>query len=74
MELTKKKEEEEVVTVMLGRCTPTRESLSLTIVKEMEKMFLGLNFSQTVAQKLVEDHGMDYPWILASLPDKTWWL
>ena len=45
--------------VMLGRCTPAAESLPPTIIEEMEQMFLGLGFSQTVVQKLVDDQGID---------------
>ena len=51
----KEKEEEEVVIVTLGKWTPTTESLPLTIIKEMEEMFLRLGFSQKVTQKLVDD-------------------
>ena len=36
----------------------------------MERMFLRLCFSQTVARKLKEDQGVDSPWTLASLSDK----
>ena len=64
-------EEEEVVTVMLGRCTPAAKSLPPTIVEEIEEMFLRLGFSWTVAQKLVNDQGIDSPCTLESLPYKN---
>ena len=63
-------EEDEVDTVSLDRCTLTTKSLLLTIIKEMEEMFLRLGFSQTVVMKLVDNQGMDSPHTLASLSDK----
>ena len=45
-------------------------SLTPTMVKEMEKMFLRLGFSQAVVLKLVDDQGIDSPSTLASLSDK----
>ena len=41
------------------RHVPAKESLALTIVKEMEEMFLRLVFGQPVAMKLVDSQGMD---------------
>ena len=49
------KDEDKVVTVTLGICAPATDSPPTMIVKEMEEMFLRLDFSQTVAQKLVDD-------------------
>ena len=48
----KQKEEDVDDTLLPMRCTPTTESPPLTILKEMEKMFLRLVFSQTVATNL----------------------
>ena len=48
------KEENEVDTVMLGRCTSATECPHLTVEIEVQEMFLRLEFSQVVAQKLVE--------------------
>ena len=55
---------------MLGRHALAAESTPLTIVKEMEEMFLRLGFNQTVAQKLVEDQGIDSQWTLACFSDE----
>ena len=66
----KEKEEKEVVTVTLGWCAPAAESLPLSIIKEMEDMFLRLGFSPTVAQKLVDDQRICFPWTLARLSDE----
>ena len=44
------KEEEDVSTVMIGRCATAAESLSPMIVQEMEEIYLILGFSQMVAQ------------------------
>ena len=46
------------------------ESPPLTIIEEMEVMLLRLGFSQTVAQKLLDDKGIHSPWTIASLSDK----
>ena len=62
----KEKEKEEAVTVTLGRHAPATESSSLTIIEEIEEMLLRLGFGQTVAQKLMDDQGIDSPWIIAS--------
>ena len=59
-----------IVTLVLGRCTPATEKMLLTTVREMEEMFLRLGFSQTVAQKLVQDQGMDSPHTPASFSDE----
>ena len=40
------------------------------MVKEMKEMFLRLGFSQTVAMKIVDDLGIDSPWITAGLSDE----
>ena len=66
----KQKEEDVDDTASPARCMPDRESLPLTIIKEMEEMFLRIGFSQTVAMKLVGDQGIDSPLILASLSDE----
>ena len=66
----KDKEENKVVTVMLGRCAPAPKSLPLIIIKEMEEMFLRLGFSETVAQKLAKDQGIDSPCALANLSNE----
>lgn len=66
----KKKEEDEVVTVMLQRCTPAAESPPPTIFKEIEEIFVRLGFNQMIAQKLVEDQGIDCPQTLAGLSDE----
>ena len=58
-ETNKEKEADEVVTEMLGRCTPTEESLPLIIIKEKDEMFIRLGFSQTVTKKLVDDQRID---------------
>ena len=59
--VNKEKEEHEAVTVMTGRHAPAAKSLPPMIVKEIKAMFLRLGFSQTVAQKLVDDQGKDSP-------------
>ena len=41
-----------------------------TVKQSMERLFLRLCFSQTVARKLEEDHGIDSPQILAILSDE----
>ena len=51
----------------MAACTLAAPNLPLTVVKEMEEMFLRLGFSQAVVLKLVEDQEIDSPWILASL-------
>ena len=66
----KEKQEDEFVTVMLGRCTPAAESAPLIIIEEMEEMFLRLGFSSTVTQKLVDDQEIDSPQTLMSLSDE----
>ena len=38
--------------------------------QKMDKIFFRLESSQTVALKLMEDQGIDSPWILSSLSDK----
>ena len=43
----------------LGQQAPAIDGLSLTIIKEMEEMFLRFGFNQKVAQKLVDDQGID---------------
>ena len=43
----------------------------LTVVKEMKEVFLRLGFSQTVAMKLVDDKGIDFPLTLASQSDEN---
>ena len=63
-------EEEEAVEVPLAACTPAAPSPPPTITKEMEEMFLRLGISQVVVLKLVEDQGIDSPWMLASLSDE----
>ena len=45
-------------------------SLSPTVVKEMEEMFLRLGFNQAVVLKLVNDQGINSPCTLTSLSDK----
>ena len=55
------KEKDVVQTVLPARCSPAAESLPPTIIKQMEEMFLKLAFSQTVAMKLVDHQGIDYP-------------
>ena len=55
------KEEEKVATVVLGYFIPTVEIPPLVIKDEMQEMFLRLGFSQTIAQKLVEDQGISSP-------------
>ena len=67
----KQKEEDVAKTVPQVRCAPASESPPPTIIKEMEEMFLGLEFNQTVAMKLVDDQGIDFPWTLASLSDNN---
>ena len=52
---SKVKEEDKVVTVVLGSHTPAVESPPLAIEDKMPQMFLKLGFSQMVDQKLVED-------------------
>ena len=52
---TNNEKEEEVINVMLGRCAPAAECPPLTIVEEIEEMFVRVGFSQMVAQKLVDD-------------------
>ena len=66
----KQREEDEDDTAPPERCAPAAESLQPTTVKEMKEMFLRLGFSHTVAMKLVDDQGIDFPWTLASLSDK----
>ena len=66
----KQKEENVAETVPPVRHAPATESLSPTIIKEREEMFLRLGFSQTVAIKLVDDKGIDFPQILANLSDE----
>ena len=51
------------------RCAPAAES-PLSIIEEMEEMFLKLGFSQTVAMMLVDDQGISSPWTLSSLSDE----
>ena len=51
-------------------CAPATEDPQQIIIKEMEEMFLGLGFIQTVAMKLVDDQWIDSPWTLASLFDE----
>ena len=46
----KEKEEDEAVTVILGRCRQPAERPPQTIIKEMEMMFFQIFFSQTLAQ------------------------
>ena len=48
-------------TVLPVNHTPATECLQLTIIEEMEEMFLRLRFSQTVAMKLVDDQGIVFP-------------
>ena len=57
------------MTVTFGRHALAAESLPPTIIEEMEEMFLGLGFSETVAQKLVNDHVIDSPLTQASISD-----
>ena len=54
---------------MLVNCMPATECLPLTIKHEMQMMFFRISVSQ-MAQKLVENHGIDSPQILASLSDE----
>ena len=54
-----------------ARHAPASESLPLTIIKEMEEMFLRLGFSQTVATKLTDDQGIDSRATLANLFDEN---
>ena len=63
-------EEEEAVMVPLVAHAPAAPSLPPTIVEEIEKMFLRLEFSQAVVLKLVDSQGIDSPQTLASLSDK----
>ena len=51
----KEKEENEVVTVMIGRFALATESLPPNIIEEMEKRFLRLGFPQTLASLSDED-------------------
>ena len=51
-------------------CALVATSLPLTIIKEMEEMSLRLDFSQTVAKKLVDNRGIVLPQTLASLSDE----
>ena len=67
----KEKEEDKTLTVVLGKWTPSPGSWPLTIVKEIKDMFLRLDFSQTVAQKLADDQGKNVPCTLASVSDKN---
>ena len=55
---------------MHGRHAPATECLPLTIIKQMVEMLLRLGFSQTVAQMLVKDQGIDSLCTLASLSDE----
>ena len=64
------KEEDEVETVSLARYMPDTEKIPLTIVKEMEEMFLRLGFIQIMAMKLVDDRRIDSLWTLTSLSDE----
>ena len=50
-----KNEENEVVTEIHWRWAPAAENLPLTILAEMEKVFLRLGFSQMEAKKLMKD-------------------
>ena len=59
---TDKQKEEEVETVMLARCMPAAECPPSAIIKEMERMIIRLGFSQTLAQKLVENERIGSPW------------
>ena len=40
---------------------PATTSLPLTIIEEIEEMFLRLGFSQTVAMKIKDDQEIDSP-------------
>ena len=61
------REEKEAVIVPPVACTTAETNALPTIVKQMEKMFLGLGFSQAVLLNLVGDQGIDSSWTLASL-------
>ena len=63
-------EEVEAVVVPLVAHAMASPSLPSTIVKDMEEMFLRLEFSQAVALKLVDDQGIDSPWTLASISNE----
>ena len=69
-EASKQKEGKEEDTAPPTSHAPAAESLPPTVVEEMEEMLLRLDFSQTVAMKLVNDQWIDSPWTLASLSDK----
>ena len=69
-ESNEEKEEDNVTTVVLGTCMPATIFLPPTMEDEMKVLFLTLDFSQTVAQKLMEDQGIDSPLSLASLFDE----
>ena len=66
----KENEEDKAASVVLGSCIPAAELLPLTINDDMQRMFLRLKSSSTVAQKLVEDQMTDSPRTLASRLDK----
>ena len=56
---------------MLGNWMASIECLSQYLENKMQIMFLRLFFSQMVAQKLVEDQGIDFPQTLASLSNES---
>ena len=54
-EANKEKEEDKDATLVLCNCLSAVECPPLIVKDEMQEMFLRLCFSQTLAQKLVED-------------------
>ena len=57
---------------LLEELTRKRRRLRLIspAVEHLPPMFLRLCFSQMVAEKLTDDHGIDLQWTLASLSDR----
>ena len=69
-EVNKQTGETEAVTEVLGSHAPAPKSLSFTVIKEMVQTFIRLEFTQTVAQKLVRDQGIYSLMTLPSLFDE----
>ena len=59
-----------MVAVMSGKSAPATECSPLTIIKQMEMIFLKLGFSQVVSDMLVYDQEIYSPLILASLSNE----
>ena len=65
-EADKENEEDEALTLTLGRNTPATVSSPPTIVKQMEDMILNLMFGQVVVHKQLDDQRVDSQWTQAS--------